>query len=173
MLSLLVCSKEDRSYWLQLKKGSMDRAKNQQLLQVWSLTTVVAHATNVWGGLQIHLRSDSPGKSSHSDIFYQGQCTLTGTSSRRADLVHSAQRYKSTASSPVTLTHRQHTLCISLDIHFLQCWQPPETFTGHNPRRKVRWPCYIRCFGLENISPGWPSPRVGKACISQGTTQTF
>lgn len=142
MLSLLVCSKEHWGYWLQLKKGSMVRAKNQQLLQAFKFDH--SCVTNVWDGLKIW---EVTMQVSHliSDIFLQRQCILTGTSSCRADLVLSAQRYKPTASSPVTLIHEQHTLPKS--------WHPLLTVLAatrniidHKPRRKVRWPCYIRRF---------------------------
>lgn len=148
------CSSK-RGLWLELTINNY--CKYQVWPQLWHVSQMFEVGwKSIWGvTVQVsHLISG---------IFYQRQCTLTGTSSRRADLVQSAQRYKPTASSPVTLTHRQHTLPKS--------WHPlltvlaaTETFPDHIPRRKVRWPCYVRrCFGLENLSPGWTSPRAGKS----------
>lgn len=148
------CSSKSR---LSLELSTNNYCKYQVWQQLWHVSqTLEMGRKSIWGvTVQVsHLISD---------IFYQRQCPLAGTSSCRAHPVESAQRHKSPAPSSVTLAHGQHTVCISLDTHFLQCRQPSETLPEHSPRRKVRWPCYSRrCFGLESLSPGWTSPRAGK-----------
>lgn len=187
MLSLLACSKKDRSYWLQLKKGSIIRA--QESITTGSIVfgnrrgkKAAAHIANAWAGLMPLLRSDSPGKSSHSWHLLPGHRDLHRDNVRSQIPPHVEltllSQLRNPSSSPPHLIYSHMgnilTVYISLGIHFSQCWQPSETFTEHEPRRKVRQPLLgvmlrQEMFWFRKVQSRVNLTQGRKACICQGT----
>lgn len=150
------------------------RAKHQQLLQVSSLTTVVARITNAWDGSKIHLRSDSPGKPSH--FWHLLPATM---STRRYLLVQSSSCWVSSKTqvpsaficySCTWATHCLHKswhpfLTVPAAFRNIAWAQPKEESEMAMLHQKMFW--FRKPQSRMNLTQG------RKACVSQGTAWTL